>query len=114
MRNLSFLVTLVVGALLTFFVVLPLLGFVLMVVAAVAVLAVIAYFALPWLAKLPWFRDRIHVEQHGFGRSVRFGSGGFSTQRARPGQWERAAEPEAAQRLDDVIDVEGREIPDKE
>lgn len=93
MRNLSYFVTLVVGALLTFFVLLPLLGFVLMVVAALAVLAVIAYLALPWLARLPWFR--IHTAY-----------------RAR--DWQPPGGPGPARPMDDVIDVEGREIPDKE
>ncbi|MFZ5827869.1 MAG: hypothetical protein ACOY94_26490 [Bacillota bacterium] len=111
MRNGTLFLSLVVAALILFFVVLPVLGFILLVVVGVLTLAVVAYLAAPLLAKLPWFRDRIHVEEHGGRRTVRFGRAVYSTYRHRPEQ----ADPFGSRRPhdDDVIDVEGRELPEK-
>lgn len=104
MRNLVWFLTVVGGALLTFFVLLPVVGFVLMLALVILALLVLAYFALPLLMKLPWFRDRIHVDETIFGKAIRFGSRARSRYEGRPRQ----------ENPDDVIDVEGREIPDKE
>lgn len=114
MRNLTYFLTLVVGALIAFFVVLPILGFALVVVLVLAVLAVLAYLALPWLVKLPWFRDRIHVQRHGLGRTVRFGKEAANPHGTAHRDWQQPQEGEVGRRLDDVIDVEGREIPDRD
>lgn len=69
-------------------------------VLAVVVLGLVAVAAVaPYLARLPWFRDRISVQKHRFGRSVRFGG---------------TPEPQPRRPADDVIDVEGRELPDRD
>jgi hypothetical protein len=88
-----------VGVLVLAFIVLaPVLGFLLLILVAALAVGVLLFFGAPLLARLPWFRDRIHVEQHGGMRSVRFGP---SAQR----------DPSPRSPLsDDVIDVEGREI----
>jgi hypothetical protein len=83
-------------------VLLPILGVLFLLVAGLFVVAVGAMLSAPLLARLPWFRDRIFVEKRGRGRSIRFGRGGSA---ARPGR--RDVDP-------DVIDVEGREVPEKD
>jgi|GEM_PF-5355543 len=98
MRALVMLVSILAAGLLAFFV-LPLL-FIVVGIALVAVIVLV--FLGPYLMKLPWFRDRIHVYRYtGSGRQTRPDS-----------------EPEQphGRRLDhgDVIDVEGRELPPDE
>lgn len=85
---------------------LPLVGFLLIFGVGLLLLVGLLIWAAPWLAKLPWFRDRIHVNRSGGARFVRFG-GGF-----------RPSEPEPSPHTStddviDVIDVEGRELPDR-
>ncbi len=77
-------------------VVLPVVGFLLAALLAVLGLGAVAFFAAPVLARLPWFRDRIHVEEHAFGRTIRFGG---SVNRREP-----------SRTSGDFIDVEGRTI----
>lgn len=98
-------------ALLAVVLLLPVLGVLLLLVAGVAVLFVGAVLAAPWLLKLPWFRRRMHVDQTPFGRTIRFGRGVYTTYTGNPTEPERPAGP----RLDDgdVIDVEGRDLPEK-
>lgn len=99
-----FAAALVLGALFL----LPVLGVLFLVVVAVLVLAVAAFLAAPWLARLPWFRDRIHVEQTPFGQAIRFGrERGYRDPHAGQGPRYNAG-------TGDVIDVEGRELPDRE
>lgn len=74
-------------------VVLPFLGILLAAVLALAGLGVLAYLAAPVLRRLPWLRDLIQVEEHPFGRTIRFGRASVRTRRA-----------------DDYIDVEGRTV----
>jgi|GEM_PF-1902666 len=85
-------------------VVLPVVGFLLAAVVAVVAVGALTYFAAPVLARLPWFRDRITVEQHGRSRTVRFGRTQFSSYR------DFGAAPRAGSPADDVIDVEGRTV----
>lgn len=94
MRALVTLFSLVAAGLLAFFV-LPLL-FVVVGIALVAVIVLL--FAAPYLMKLPWFRDRIHVYRY----NSAYQHDPAQTQSNRP--------------LDhgDVIDVEGRELPPNE
>lgn len=106
MRNLVWLLTAAAGIFLFVTVILPLLGMLLAGVAVVVGLAVVAYIAAPFLAKLPWFRDRIRVEQHGRGRTIRFGGAQF-TSYGGPAQ---ASSREDWRRDPDVIDVEGRQV----
>lgn len=96
--------TLAVAALVGFFVLLPLLGVLFVGLIGLLLLGGLLFLAAPLLAKLPWFRDRIHVEQHGAGRFVRFGGGSFRYDAGDPFH-SRTVDP-------DVIDVEGRELPD--
>lgn len=86
---------------LAFIVLAPILGFLLLVVVALLGVGVLLYFGAPLLAKLPWFRDRIHVERYGNMRGIRFGP---------PGQSDPRSYDERSYSSDDVIDVEGREI----
>ncbi len=92
-------------------VLLPLLGVLLLVVVGALVAGVGFFLLAPYLAKLPWFRDRIHVRQRGSFRSVHFGRSDFTGYSAT----ERPYQEPAGGRLDhtDVIDVEGRELPTK-
>ena len=104
LASLVLVAALILGALFL----LPVLGVLFLVVVAVLVLAVAAFLAAPWLAKLPWFRDRIRVEQTPFGQAIRFG-------RDRGYQEPHAGQaPRYDARQDDVIDVEGRELPDRD
>jgi hypothetical protein len=105
------LITLAIAVLAVIFL-LPVLGVLLLVVAGLIVLAVGAIWALPWLMKLPWFKKRIHMEETPFGRTIRFGGGQYTTYRGNPYEPERPA----GAHLDegDVIDVEGRELPEKD
>lgn len=98
MRALVMLFSILAAGLLAFFV-LPLL-FVVVGIALVAVIVLV--FLGPYLMKLPWFRDRIHV--------YRYTGGG------RPYQPDAGSETQHERRLDhgDVIDVEGRELPPDE
>ena len=97
MRSLPAVIAVAVGIWLLVTVVLPFVGMLLAAVLALAGLGALAYVAAPALARLPWFRDRIHVEEHRFGRTIRFG---------RVQVQQRAH----ARRGDDFIDVEGRTI----
>lgn len=76
------------------------------VVVVVIGLAIVGYIAAPFLAKLPWFRDRIHVEQHGRNRTVRFGGTQF-TSYSGPGQ---GTSRDPLRHDPNVIDVEGRQV----
>lgn len=106
MRNLiGSLVVMAVGILLVV-ALLPVLGALFLVVVGVIVIGIAALWAAPLLAKLPWFRDRIHVRRSGSFQSVQFGRG-FAAD-VRPEPEERETHPE----LGDVIDVQGRELPD--
>ena len=101
MRSLLALAAVAIGIFVLVTVVLPVLGFLLAAVIAVVGLGAVAVLAAPTLARLPWFRDRIHVEEHGFGRTIRFGvDGGRRRQR-------RSTDGSAD---GDYIDVEGRTI----
>jgi hypothetical protein len=94
LMSLGLLIALVIGGA----VLLPVLGVVLVVVVVFIGLALLLLLLAPWLVKLPWFRDRIRIH-----RSFDFG--------------QRQADPfrqQAPRQDDDVIDVEGRELPDKE
>lgn len=94
-----------VAALVAFFVLLPILGMLLVGVVSLMLLGGLFFLAAPFLAKLPWFRDRIHVERHGGGRFIRFGNGASTSHGGDPFQTRsRPVDP-------DVIDVEGREVP---
>jgi len=108
-RN-GLLTLLLLGAgLLAFTLLLPILG-VLFIIVIVAILAVVGLvLAAPFLARLPWFRDRIHVRRYGGSASVRFGrDAGYNPYQEPPDQ--------RSTRLDqgDVIDVVGRELPSDE
>jgi hypothetical protein len=106
MRSLVWFITAAAAVFILATVVLPLLGMLLAVVVVVIGLAMIAYVAAPFLAKLPWFRDRIHVEQHGRSRTVRFGGTQFTSYTGS------AQRPTREPWSDDpnVIDVEGRQV----
>lgn len=110
MRNAIWtLISLVITGLALVFL-LPVLGVLLMVIVGLVVLAIVAFMAAPWLSKLPWFRNRIHVDRTPFGRTIRFGgANAYRTWQEQPG------EPKSGARLDqgDVIDIEGRELPDR-
>lgn len=95
MRNPLWYLLMAVVAVVAFVALLPILSFLAVVVVGLVALMAVA----PYLAKLPWFRDRISVRKHQFGQSVRFGG--------RP-------RPQPRQPEDDVIDVEGRELPDRD
>jgi hypothetical protein len=118
MRNTLISLALTAVAILVVLALLPVVGFLLLFVVAVVVLAIVAFFAAPLLARLPWFRDRIHVDEESGHRSVRFGRGFYTSSYNTP--YRNAGETDPfeppAGHLDDgdVIDVEGREIPDKE
>lgn len=90
MRNLVWLLILVAFGFFAFFVLLPIIG---IVIVAVLVLVIAA----PFLMRLPWFRNRVFVYRSGSQPR----SDGY--QPPRPS-------------LDhgDVIDVEGREVPENE
>lgn len=75
----------------------PILGFLLLLLVGAIGLGALVVIGAPLLARLPWFRDRIHVERYGGMRTIRFGP---------VGQSDRKSYDES-----DVIDVEGREIP---
>lgn len=109
MRNLIFMA---VAALLVVFVLLPLMGALLGVLLILVAVVAAGVLAAPLLAKLPWFRDRIHVEDVGGRKTVRFGNGVFTSYRGR------GPEPPTPDRFGgidsgDVIDVQGRELPDE-
>jgi len=105
MRNLAGFLFAGVALFLLATVVLPLVGFLLAAVVAVLAVGAAAYLAAPYLARLPWFRDRIRVEQHGGMRTVRFGRTGFTNFRPEGG------EHFGRRRHDgDIIDVEGRQV----
>ncbi|MDF2630104.1 MAG: hypothetical protein K0R39_3935 [Symbiobacteriaceae bacterium] len=105
MRN-SLPTLLLLGAgLLAFILLLPILGVLFIILIGLILVVVGLVLAAPFLARLPWFRNRIHVRRHGGFSSVRFGRDTYTT-------YEEPHRPEAT-RLDhgDVIDVEGRELP---
>ncbi|HYG58485.1 MAG TPA: hypothetical protein VD902_10540 [Symbiobacteriaceae bacterium] len=93
-------------------VLLPVLGALLLLAVIVVAVVAVGAFAAPFLAKLPWFRDRIVVEQRGGRRTVRFGRGFFSSYQPPPDHQYQ----ERTRQMDqgDVIDVEGRHLPDKD
>jgi len=106
MRNaLGSLIVLAV-AILIVIALLPVLGVLFLIVAGVVVLAIGALWAAPLLAKLPWFRDRIRVYRSGGFQSVQFGRE-FEVREQPPHE-----EREVHRELGDVIDVQGRELPD--
>lgn len=88
MRNALVTLVLVGLGILAFFALVPALLLVLVAVVGIVVLVL----ALPLLAKLPWFRDRIIVHR---------------------GTWPPPPPPQRPPGADqgDVIDVEGRELP---
>lgn len=96
----------VLGVLIALFaLLLPIIGILLLLMAAL----IGFWLAAPFLARLPWFRNWIRVEERGPFRTVRFGSArftGFSGAGRPPG------ERPGAGRIDqgDVIDVEPRVI----
>lgn len=86
MRNvLLFLVVAAMG-ILAVTVLLPILGVLFLLVAALFVVAVGAFLSAPLLARLPWFRDRIFVERRGAGRTIRFGRGAGGRAAGGPGR----------------------------
>jgi len=97
MRNLVSILVLLAAGVLGFIVLLPVLGIIIVLIVAVIGL----FFALPLLARLPWFRNRIIVHRFDGRTHTRYGG-------APPEE-----EPPRV-RLDhgDVIDVEGRELPE--
>lgn len=99
MRTLPAVIAVALGIFVLVTIVLPVLGFLLAAVLAVLGLGAVAFFAAPVLARLPWFRDRIHVEEHAFGRTIRFG-----------GSIGRRPQPRRTGDRGDFIDVEGRTI----
>lgn len=110
-RNLAWALTLLIGAVVAFFVLLPVLGIVALIIAA----AVLMMLAAPLLQRLPWFRDRIHVERRGGFRTYRFGSSVFMTyDTSEAVDPDPAPEPLAQLDSGDVIDVEGQEISDRD
>lgn len=110
-RDLAWALILLGAAVLAFFALLPVLGIIAVVIAAAVLLMVAA----PLLQRLPWFRDRIRVEQRGGFRSYQFGNTRVTTYH----DTSEAADPEPREeplsQLDngDVIDVEGKEIPER-
>lgn len=112
MRNTLWVLTLIGAALLAVVVLLPVLGVIFLLVAIVLVLGVGALLAAPLLAKLPWFRDRITVDQDGTRKTIRFGGGMFTSYRGGPDGPFR--NPNGQLDRNNVIDVEGKEIPDDE
>jgi len=111
-RNTLGQIILIGSALLAVLVLLPILGVIFVVVVGVLALAVLAFLAAPLLAKLPWFRDRIYVRRHGNRRSIRFGNGEFTSYQGRAGDPPENTPGQLGPR--DVIDVQGREIPDED
>lgn len=109
MRNLAWALTLLGGAVVAFFVLLPILGILALIIAAAALVVLAA----PLLQRLPWFRDRFHVERRGGFRTYRFGNSVFVTYDTSEAV-DPDPEPEPLAQLDsgDVIDVEGQEISD--
>lgn len=93
MRSLVLFLSLLGATLFVILVLLPVLGVILLVVAVALALALGVYLAAPLLVRLPWFRDRVTVEERGGRKTVRFDGAQFAD--------------------DDVIDVEGRELPEK-
>lgn len=114
-RNALFFLGLIAAILLAVTVLLPVLGVIFLVALLALVLAVAMVWAAPLLAKLPWFRDRIYVREEGGRKTVRFGGTVYTSYRGG-GPAAGPTDPDSAGRLDDgeVIDVEGRELPDKE
>ncbi|MFZ5622744.1 MAG: hypothetical protein ACOY5W_17135 [Pseudomonadota bacterium] len=111
MRNLTLWLSLLGAAVIGFLVLLPVLGLILFAVLTVLLLTAGAFLAAPLLARLPWFRDRIRVDERDGRRTVRFGSAVFTTQQGRP----HRDPAEGFRRVEgEVIDVEGRELPEKE
>lgn len=108
-RNLAWALTLLGGAVVAFFVLLPVLGIIALILAAAALVVLAA----PLLQRLPWFRDRIHVERRGGFQTYWFGSDGFTTYDTSEAV-DPDPEPEPIAELDtgEVIDVEGQEISD--
>lgn len=100
-RNALLFLGLVGATILGVAVLLPVLGVVFLIIAALVAVAILALLAAPLLVKLPWFRNRIHVERYGNAQTIRFGRDDFTQSEERRDQG-------------DVIDVEGRELPDKE
>lgn len=87
-------------------VLLPLMGLLLLLVLAVIGL----YLAAPFLARLPWFRDWIHVDEIGGRRIVRFGRA-FTGYREPP---RRAHWEGSGLQAGDYIDAETRILDDED
>lgn len=102
MRNALAFLAVIGAAILAIAVLLPVLGAIFVAVAVLLALIISLLLLAPLLVKLPWFRRRIIVERYGNARTIRFGSGAFSTSQPPSGQ------------PGDVIDVEAREVPDNE
>ncbi len=100
MRDLVWILSTIAAVLLALVVFLPVLGIVFLLVGAVLVVALAA----PLLSKIPFFRRWIRVERYGNVRTVRFG---------RRTSWSYGG-PGVRPDDDDVIDVEGREVPEEE
>ncbi|HEY8347101.1 MAG TPA: hypothetical protein VIL07_07475 [Symbiobacteriaceae bacterium] len=112
MRSLVFWLILLGAALTGFLILLPLLGFLVVVAGGLLAMAAAVMLAVPLLQRLPWFRDRVRIERRGRFRTVRFGDTviiSYSDD-SEPAD----SEPESRKRLSDgnVIDVEGRILSD--
>lgn len=112
MRDIILFLTVLGAVLLGILVLLPVLGVLFMVLVGLLALAAVLFLAAPLLAKLPWFRDWITVDEYGGRRFIRFGKGGFTA--SRGGRSYRNPYQKRPAHDEDVIDVEGREIPEKD
>lgn len=104
MRSLVLFLSLLAAGLLVFFVLLPLIGVILLLLVGLLVVGVGLFMAAPLLSKLPWFRDWIHVDYYGGRQIIRFG------RRTYTPPYEPPSRPYGD---DNVIDVEGRPLPEK-
>lgn len=112
MRNVVLFLSLLAAGLLALFVLLPIIGVILLLLVGLLVVGVGLFLAAPLLCRLPWFRDWIHVDYYGGRRIIRFGRRAYSPRYERPA---RPFEPGGGPANDDnVIDVEGRALPEKE
>lgn len=101
--------------LLAFLVLLPVLGVVLLLALLALGLLVGFMLAAPLLARLPWFRNRIHVKDVGGRKTIRFGGAVYTSYRGEHGHPQRQP-PDSSGRLDDgdVIEAEFRELPERD
>jgi hypothetical protein len=105
MRNVVLFLSLLAAALLALFVLLPLIGVILLLLMGLLVVGVGLFMAAPLLSRLPWFRDWIHVDYYGGRRIIGFGRRAYAPPHAPPSR------PHTD---DNVIDVEGRPLPEKD